>query len=207
MRYYGFTLNVLEQKGNLVHYVIAGRSAEATNDMAETLMSRLYEAKRISTRRMVVMKEIAPDICKGNSSKYLEEMIENNFGGAVVIDLSERFGHNAVSYGQACEYLEKLIKKYRNDCLFIFTYNMDKPGFSYSILPQLKKYEIPDDFLLDRDENAESSYDKLQKKIGLGIVKEQIDKIVATDIVEKERKKRNGNAYQAGTMHMIFSGL
>ena len=41
------------------------------------------------------------------------------------------------------KYLEGLVKKYRNDCLFVFTYNMDKPGFSYFLLPELKKYVIP----------------------------------------------------------------
>ena len=42
--------------------------------------------------------------------------------------------------------------------------------------------------------------------IGLKIVKEQIDNIIAADIVEKERKKRNGNDYQSSAMHMIFGG-
>lgn len=60
--------------------------------------------------------------------------------------------------------------------------------------------------MLDRDENEFSSYEKLNKLIGLATVKEQIDNIVAADIVEKERKKRKGNGYQTGTMHMIFSG-
>ena len=60
--------------------------------------------------------------------------------------------------------------------------------------------------MLDRDENAESSYDKLQNLIGLKTVKEQIDRILASDIVEHERKKRKGRQYQSGTMHMVFAG-
>lgn len=44
--------------------------------------------------------------------------------------------------------------------------------------------------MLDRDENEESAYGKLQKMVGLNKVKEQIDSIIAADIVEKERKKR-----------------
>lgn len=68
-------------------------------------------------------------------------------------------------------------------------------------------YSFPDSFVLDRDENADSSYDKLQKMIGLTSVKEQINHIIATDIVEKERKKRKGSSvYESGTMHIIFSG-
>lgn len=42
--------------------------------------------------------------------------------------------------------------------------------------------------MLDRDENEVSAYEKLNNMIGLKIVKEQIDKIITADIVEKERK-------------------
>ena len=42
--------------------------------------------------------------------------------------------------------------------------------------------------------------------IGLTSVKEQIDHIVAADIVEKERKKRRGSSYASASMHMVFSG-
>lgn len=67
-------------------------------------------------------------------------------------------------------------------------------------------YNFSEDFLLDRDENEVSAYEKLNNMIGLKIVKEQIDNIIAADIVEKERKKRNGNDYQSSAMHMIFGG-
>lgn len=67
-------------------------------------------------------------------------------------------------------------------------------------------YDMAQDFLLDRDENEESSYEKLQKLVGLGLVKNQIDSIIASDIVEKERKKRRGKNYQTSSMHMIFGG-
>ena len=49
-------------------------------------------------------------------------------------------------------------------------------------------YDISDDFLMDRDENEASALDKLNSMIGLGIVKEKIAEIIATDQVEKERK-------------------
>lgn len=166
-------------------------------------------------------------------------------------------------------------------CLFVFTYDMDHPGFAYYLLPQLKRYmmtvmlregtgdrnaavdymqrliekseyskyagqaqefmalflgnkfsqtdvlrayeqfeswclnknvlkaydyNLSEDFLLDREENEISAYEKLKNLIGLKIVKEQIDNIIAADIVEKERKKRNGNDYQSSAMHMIFGG-
>ena len=65
-------------------------------------------------------------------------------------------------------------------------------------------YNLSEDFLLDREENEISAYEKLKNLIGLKIVKEQIDNIIAADIVEKERKKRNENDYQSSAMHMIF---
>lgn len=271
--------NNTEHKGNLVHYIISSRSVEAACDMSEILAQFLAKANRISGRRMEIISEIEPDLYKFNN--HLEDIIENNYGGVIVFDLSEKFGCDPVDYQMTCKYIENLVKKYKNECLFVFTYNMEKPGFSYYLLPRLKKYVIPvilregtgdrkaavsylkelikkseyakyakqanefmklfpgtkfsqtdvlmayeqfeswclnknvlqaydyniaEDFMLDRDENVESSYEKLDKMIGLGIVKEKIKDIIATDIVEKERKKRQGNSYKSGTMHMIFGG-
>lgn len=271
--------NSSKYRGNMVHYIISSRSAEAAGDMVETLIQSLIKANRISSRRVEIIRDIEPDLYKVNN--HLEEIIENNYGGVIVFDLTEKFGYDPVNYGMASKYIEKLVKKYRNDCLFVFTYNMETPGFSYYILPNLKKYVIPvmlregtgdrkaavrylkelikaseyaeyanqanefmklfpgtkfsqtdvlmayeqfeswclnknvlqtydynmaEDFMLDRDENVESSYEKLDKMIGLGIVKEQIKNIIAADIVEKERKKRQGSSYKSGTMHMIFGG-
>lgn len=271
--------NTSNFKGNMVHYFISGRSTAAAGDMAETLMQRLAAAGRLSGRRMEIISEIEPDLYKVNN--HLEELIENNYGGVMAMDLSEKFGYDPVDYGMTCEYIENLVKRYRNDCLFVFTYNMEKPGFAYRLLSLIQKHVIPvairegkgdrkaavnymreliktseysqyarqagefmklfpgnefsqtdvltafeqfapwclnknvlqaydynfsDNFLLDREENTESSYEKLEKMIGLAGVKEQIDHIIAADIVEKERKKRRGSAYESGTMHMIFGG-
>ena len=60
--------------------------------------------------------------------------------------------------------------------------------------------------MLDRDEEETSPYEKLQGLIGLDIVKKKINSILASDVIEKERKKRKGKDYQAGSMHMIFGG-
>ena len=271
--------NNSECKGNMVHYIISSRSVEAAGDMTAALMKRLLEANRISGRRMEIISEIEPDLYKVNN--YLEEIIEGNYGGVIVFDLSEKFGYEPADYVMASKYIEKLVKKYRKDCLFVFTYNMDNPGFSYYLLPNLKKYmltitlregtgdriaaveyleqligdseyaeytnqateffemysgtkftqtdvlmafeqfeswclnknvlkaydyNVDETFVLDRDENVESSYERLEKMVGLSIVKEQIKDIIATDIVEHERRKRQGNGYKSGTMHMIFGG-
>ena len=271
--------NNTEYQGNLVHYIISSRSIEAACDMTETLAQSLVKANRINGRRMEVISEIEPDLYRTNN--HLEEIIENNYGGVIIFDLSEKFGCDPVDYQMTCKYIEKLVKKYKNECLFVFTYNMENPGFSYYLLPQLKKYVIPvvlregrgnrraaikymkalikdseyaeyagqagefmklcpgndftqtdvliayeqfeawclnknvlhaynydlsQGFLLDRDETKESSYDKLNKLIGLDIVKKQIESIIASDVVEKERRKRKGKDYQACSMNMIFGG-
>lgn len=271
--------NASDFKGNMVHYVISSRSVEATKDMTETLMQSLIKAKRISSRRMEVISEIEPDVYR--IQNHLDEIIEGNHGGVIVFDLTEKFGCDPVDYTLTSKYIENLLKEYRNKCLFVFTYNIDNPGFSYQLLPQIKKYVIPvmlregrgdrraainylkalikdseyaeyarqagefmklypgngftqtdvlmayeqfeswclnknvlhaynfdlsQGFMLDRDESAESSYEKLNKLIGLDIVKKQIESIIASDVVEKERRKRKGKDYQTGSMHMIFGG-
>lgn len=271
--------NASDFKGNMVHYVISSRSVEAVKDMTETLMQSLIKAKRISSRRMEVISEIEPDVYLVQN--HLNEIIEGNYGGVVVLDLTEKFGCDPVDYTLTSKYIVNLLKEYRNKCLFVFTYNMDNPGFSYQILPQIKKHVIPvmlregrgdrrdaikymkeliknsnyveyagqagefmklypgndftqtdvlmayeqfeswclnknvlhaynynlsQEFILDRDESSESSYDKLNKLIGLDIVKKQIDSIIASDLVEKERIKRKGKDYQACSMNMIFGG-
>lgn len=266
--------------GNLVHYVISSRSGQAAKDMAETLAQRLLKAHRLRSRRMPMVSEINPDIYKSNNSHF-EDILDNNCGGAVVIDLTERAGENPAEYGKTCEYIEKMVKKYKNYCLFVFVYNIDKPGFAYTLLPEIRKYvslvrlkegtgdrnaavkymkglikgseyakyarqaaefmeQFPgtkftqtavlnayeqfeswcinknimkaydfgsdDDFFLDRDENMASAYDRLQNMVGLKAVKEQIDEIIAEDVVEKERQRRQGSDYVTPTMHMIFAG-
>ena len=265
-------------KGNMVHYIISARSMEASKDITARLMESLYAAGRIGSRRMELISEMEPDTY-GRKNNHIEEIIENNYGGVIVFDLTEKLGNNPVDYVMTSRYLEKLLKKYRNHCLFVFTYNMDDPGFSYQLLPNISKYVIPvmiregsgdrkaavrymktlikdseycdyarqagefmklfpgndftqtdvlnaferfeswcinrnilkaydydvsSGFMLDRDEG--SAYERLNKLIGLDIVKKQIDRIITADMVEKERKRRKGRDYQPSSMHMIFAG-
>lgn len=271
--------NITGFSGNMVHYVISCRSVESASDMTGRLMQALFKANRVSSRRMEIISNLEPDIYK--TTNHIEEIIENNYGGVVIFDLTEKFGRDPVDYVMASRYLERIVKKYRNHCLFVFTYNIDHSGFSYQLLPNLNKYvitvmlregrgnrnnavrylrsfiesseyarhadqagefmklfpgddfsqtdvinayerfeswcinknilkaydySIPDGFMLDRDKSAKSAYDKLYNLIGLENVKKQVERIITTNIVEKERKKRKGNTYQSGSMHMIFGG-
>ena len=271
--------NESELSVNMVHYIISGKSIEATSDMVSTLANSLIKSNRLQSSRIEIITEISPHLF--STTNYLEEIIENNFGGTIVFDLTERFGDRPEDYVMTARYIENLVKKYKNKCLFVFTYNIDNPGFSYLLLPEIKKYIIPitlnegtvdrraatsylkslikeseyakyahqanefmkqypdtkftqtdvirayekfemwclnknvlsaynldtdADFMLDRDGNVASAYEKLQKMVGLKIVKKQIDDIIASDLVEKERKSRRGNDYHSSAMHMIFGG-
>ena len=273
-------VNNSSHTGNMVHYVLSCRSMAASTDMVETIMQKLYKAKRVRSRRIEFISDIVPDLYMRNDNHF-EDVIENNSGGAVVINLTERFGKNPAEYSLTCKYIEKFVKKYKNDNLFIFVYNIDNPGFAYTLLPEIRKYvslvklkegtgdrkaavsymkelikgseyakyarqaaefmeQFPgtkftqtavlnayeqfeswcinknimkaydfgsdDDFFLDREENMASAYDRLQNLVGLKAVKEQIDEIIAEDVVEKERQKRQGSDYVTPTMHMIFAG-
>ena len=126
---------------NPVHYIISARSREAAEDMTKVLMQSLLKANRISSSRMEMISDIRSDVyLKGN---HLEDIIENNCGGVVVFDLSAKFGFDPADYVMTGKYLLNLLKKYRNRCLFVFTYNMDSPGFSYQVLPYVGKYVLP----------------------------------------------------------------
>jgi SpoVK/Ycf46/Vps4 family AAA+-type ATPase len=130
------------EHGNVVHYILSTHSMETAEDMAETLARSLYRAKRISGRRLEIVKDIAPQFFD-SSRNTLEDIVENNYGGIVAFDLTERFGCDPVDYKLVCDFIEKLVKQHRNHCLFFFIYNMDNPGFSYYLLPHLKNYLIP----------------------------------------------------------------
>ena len=271
--------NTAEFTGNPVHYIISARGSDASREMTLTLAQKLFKANRIDSRRVNFISEISPKIYEKDNR--IEDIIENSFGGVMVIDLAEKFGREPEEYVVASKFLENLFRKYRNRCLFVFTYDMNDPGFAYYLLKQLGKYAItialkegkgdrkaalkylkslileseyaeyakqaaefmksfPGDvftqtdvymafeqfgpwcinrnvlhsydfdlsgsFMLDRDADGVSAYDKLQKLIGLDLVKKQINSIIASDIVEKERKKYAGLGYETGCMHMVFSG-
>lgn len=264
---------------NMIHYIISGNSRESEFGMAEVLVSNLLNANRLSSRRIVYISEIKPSIFH-HGDEYLVNVIENNYGGTVVIDMTPRFGVSASQYVTASEYIESLYKQHGKRCQFIFTYNKNDAGFSYYLLTGLRKYmplltlkegegnkdaavsyfktlisasadseyaDYADEYMeqytgdkftqtqvleafdrfdswclnkslsciynldpegelmLDRDK-SESSYDKLQSLIGLDIVKKQIDSIITSDIVEKERMKNKGGDYQPLSSHMIFAG-
>ena len=264
---------------NMAHYIISGNSRKAEYKLAETLVSKLYDANRLTSRRVVFISELKPRFY--DKDIYVETIIENNYGGTVVIDLTEKFGYSPSEYVDASRYIEKLFKKHGNHCLFIFTYNKNATGYSYYLLPELGKslitvnlreghgsrksallylkslireseyseytrnageflklydgsdftqteiieaferfgpwvinkkvkgiysFNTSGDYMLDRDEDTETSSEKLEKLIGLHIVKKQIESIIASDVVEKERKKHSSDAYKSISSHMIFAG-
>ena len=88
--------NLSEYSGNMVHYVISSHSVEAAGEMTELLVQNLRKANRINSRRMEIVSEIEPNLFRKNN--HLEEIIENCYGGVIVLDLSEKFGCDPVDY-------------------------------------------------------------------------------------------------------------
>ena len=130
-----------EFKGNPVHYFLSAQSRKAALEMTEALAYRLWKAGRISGRRISIIGDLDPDLYQ--KTNFLENIIENNRGGIVVIDLSVRFGKNPSEYVMTAEYIAGLFRRYRNTSLFFFTYDTNAPGFSYLVLPQIRKYAVP----------------------------------------------------------------
>ena len=151
----------LNDKTNLVHYVISGNSIEAAIDMADTLAQKLFDAGRLRSRRMGIITDIQPLIYKRSCS--FDDIIENNYGGAMIIDLSTAFGHKPSEYTMAAEYILKLLKAHKNNCLFIFTYNRENPGFAFQILPELYNYVVP--ILLKEGQGNRTAVVKYMKEL------------------------------------------
>lgn len=264
---------------NVVHYVVASKSTDAAIDIVSSLTYSLLKANRISSRRIEIVSELDTNAFQKHDN--LERIIEGNRGGVVVIDLNEKLGNDPVSYSLCCQYIEKLMNKYKNYCLFVFTYNMDNTGFAFKLLPMIQdqailvkikegtgtrdnaidylkslikeseyskyanqageflenyrgnkftqsdvidafhkfgpwcinrnfygtyNYNISEDICLARDDDTETSSEKLRKLIGLETVKAQINKIIITHAMDKERIDRNDGEYTPGSMHMIFAG-
>ena len=264
---------------NMAQYIISGNSLAAEYQMAEVLVRNLYNANRLTSRRIAFVSDLKPRFFEHND--FLDKIVENNYGGTVVIDLTERFGYSPSSYVEAGKFIAKLFRRHCNHCLFIFTYNMKHAGYSYYLLPDIARtvvtvplkegkgsrkaalgylkslikesehskdlkyaaefmklydgkqftqsevieaferfgpwcinkrmsgvydFDVDGRFDLDREGDTGSYMDKLNNLIGLDIVKTQINNIIASDLVEKERMKHSGSEYQPMSSHMIFGG-
>lgn len=120
------------------HYVISSRSREAGSDITLRLMKALAEAGRLPSRRMELFTDIDDELYK--HSYYFEKIIENSFGGTIVIDMSAKFGVDQTKYQLNCDYLCKVIRQHKNDNLFVFLYDLDNPGFTYYLIPKIQKF-------------------------------------------------------------------
>lgn len=86
--------------------------------MAETLMQSLIKANRVSSRRLELISDIDPDMC--TIRNHLEDIIDGNFGGAIVINLTEKFGCDPVDYTLVSKYIINLLKNIgMNVCSFL----------------------------------------------------------------------------------------
>ena len=127
-----------EIKAFPAHYIISSRSSEAGSDITLRLMESLAEAGRLPSRRMELFTEIDDELYK--HSYYFEKLIENSNGCTIVIDMSAKFGVDPTKYQMTCDYLCKVIRKHKNDNLFVFLYDQDNPGFTYYLIPKIERY-------------------------------------------------------------------
>lgn len=265
--------------GVMAHYFVSASSYNAATEIIKALALELYNAGRITTKRINVVSDMAPNLY-GRDSTF-EDMIENSYGGMVVFYLKEKLGFRSSSYGMNSKYISKIFRQYKNKCVFVFAYEKNNTGFAYKLLPGIRKNAIcvelkegkgdkktaekylkniinesdypenvsyakefikefqrddysqtdvfelfekfepwclnkkmqgmynvapEDDFIMDRDGENISSYDRLQDLIGLSKVKRQIDSMLDSHQVELMRRKYNKNDYESGSLHMIFAG-
>lgn len=132
--------NTSDFVGNPVHYVISARSREAAYEMTTCLTHSLLKAGRVSGRRVSIVSDISPFVY--SKDNMLEDIIENNYGGVIVFDLSLRFARAPEQYGNTSKFIANLFTRYRNRCLFVFTYNMEEPGFAFYVLKQINEKAI-----------------------------------------------------------------
>lgn len=141
---------------------------------------------------------------------------------AICVNLKEGKG----SRKQAVDYMHMLISKSENadyaDCAREFMKLYEGNIFTQSdVIRAYERFDswclnkrmngaydvdMSEAFMLDRDEDKTSPYERLQKLTGLNTVKKQIDCILASYVVETIREKQRENHYQAGSRHMIFAG-
>ena len=187
-------------KGNTVHYIISGRSKEAASDMTGALMRSLLKSHRISTGRMEIISEIEPGF-----SYYLLPEIKKY---AIPVMLREgKAGKKAAinymkgliassEYAQYADQAEEFMQLFPGNEFtqtdVLMAYEQFEPWCLNKNVLKAYDYDFSEGFMLDRDEEETSPYEKLHGLIGLDIVKKKIDSVLASDVIEKERKKKKG---------------
>ncbi|MBQ8913120.1 MAG: hypothetical protein IJ054_03650, partial [Lachnospiraceae bacterium] len=124
-----------EDTGNSVmaHYFVSANSYSAATDIIKALALELYNAGRITTKRINVVSDMAPNLYSRDNS--FEDMIETSYGGMVVFYLKEKLGYGSSAYGMNCKFISSFFRRYRNKCVFVFAYERNSTGFAYKLLP------------------------------------------------------------------------
>ncbi|MBE5922900.1 MAG: AAA family ATPase [Lachnospiraceae bacterium] len=129
-----------DYSGVMAHYFVSAGSYNAAEDMICALALELYNAGRITTKRINIVSDMVPNLySRGNN---FENIIENSYGGMVVYYLKEKMGHGSSAYEMNCQYISKLFRQYRNKCVFVFAYEKNNTGFAYKLLPGIRKKAI-----------------------------------------------------------------
>ena len=116
------------------HYKLSVSSDLAADEMVLFLVDCLYNNNRILSRRITKIDKIASRI---GEEQVFEEMIRACQGSTLEIVLNgdvaseERY---ASDYHQVTDTLQKYIKKYAGEVLFVFVENTGHPGFARQLL-------------------------------------------------------------------------
>ena len=101
--------------GVMAHYFVSACSYNAAADIIKALAFELYNAGRITTKRVSIVSDMVPNLYARDNN--FENMIENSYGGIVVYYLKESLGHGSSSYGMNCQYISKLLKEPHGLCV------------------------------------------------------------------------------------------
>lgn len=116
------------------HYKLSVSSDLAADEMVQFLVDCLYNNNRILSRRITKIDKITSRI---SDEQTFEEMMHACQGSTVEIVLNgdvaseERY---ASDYHQVTDTLQKYIKKYAGEVLFVFVENTGHPGFAKQLL-------------------------------------------------------------------------
>ncbi len=125
--------------GHPVHYKFLAKNAYGAKQMAELLCQALYENKRLVGRCISLITEIGEN-CYSESDLY--NIFDQSAGNTIIIELrgsKEEHKNYATCYERVVKDIEKQVKKYQRNTLFIFLEVTENPGFSTKLIRSLQE--------------------------------------------------------------------
>ncbi len=184
--------------GNPVHYKIVASNRESAQEILELLVKALQENNRILGSRLNRISEIQ-ETC------YDESDVTNMFsaakGGAVVIDMAGSDGNHgnyASAYEEVASFLNRNIKKFQLNTLFIFLEITSHPGFAKLLTSKVEE-EI--DIVEIREGIAKK---EAAKEF---IIKRLAKRSIAAEDFEIERQMKDKKEFTVGEAYEIVNHI